>query len=223
MESAEPVVASLASARTVEAPLRARLREASIVLQADGTATGIRGLAWLTERRDDETLRRLSALQLQAMADGWSADEFARARLACLRPRRAEIAELGRAYLEGLAPGAAEAAHRMRRAGLVVQLSGEVGVEPLLGVASALGVTPDAILAPRLRFDALGAYTGCEAGPRAAGSARTRVFVGTRPSELPAAADDVFVRFTGFVAHEGPGRGESVDSFGELTRLVLGE
>ena len=210
---------------------RAIPRDAAVVLQVDGAVSGINGLAWLLARRDGSAAHRLETLQAQAVAEGWSQSELSRAALACLRPRRAEVNALGAAYRAALTPGVIDAAHRMRRAGTVVELSGEVAVEALLGVAEALGVTPDAIHAPHLRFDALGAYTGCDAGERSATIAHgygptdrpRRVFVGTGPAErLADVASDVFVRFTGVVAHEGPARGAHVGSFGELAELVIG-
>ena len=200
-----------------------RAGDVTIVLQVDGTVTCIQGLAWLAANRDATTLQRLSELQVEAMVGGWSRAEFIRARLSCLRPRRAEINALGRAYLDAIAPGAVDAAHRMRRAGLGVEISGEVGIEAMLGLADALGVTPDAIHAPRLRFDALGAYTGCDVAPREAVRGVTRTFVGTRQSELLVQAEgDQFVRYTGFIAHEGPAQGASVASFTELATMVTG-
>lgn len=208
---------------------RAALRHADVVLQVDGAVSGIHGLAWLTAQRDQATGLRAEALRRQAAAEGWSRAQLARASLALLRPRRAEVKALGAAYLASLTPGVIEAAHRMRRAGVAVELAGEVAVEAMLGVAGALGVTPDAIHAPRIRFDALGAYTGCEVSdemmPIAHGytSGRTRrVYVGTGAPEQKAAGADHFVRFTGVVAHEGPNRGEHVESFADLADLVTG-
>lgn len=217
--SSVPDLGAVADSR----PSAARVipRDASVVLQVDGAVSGIHGLSWLVARRDGAAGRRIEELQLEAARRGWSAAELTRASLACLRPRRSEISALGAAYLAALTPGAIEAAHRMRRAGLAVELSGEVAVESLLAVAGALGVTPDAIHAPRLRFDALGAYTGCELGERAVTGGTRRVFVGTGASErLASASADLFVRFTGVVAHEGPRAGAQVATFTDLAELV---
>jgi hypothetical protein len=232
MESAESVPAGRLDPAPSALHGRRRLVDAPVVLQVDGVVTRVQGLAWLMAQRDAETLRRLSDLQVEAMADDWAPDALVRARLACLRPRRAEINALGRAYLDGLAPGVVNAAHRIRRAGIAVELFGEVGVESLFHVADALGVTPDAIHGPRLRFDALGSYVGCELGERAStivhgvGSTTDRagrLYVGTRQSELLVdGARDAFVRYTGFVTHEGSSTATSVASFAELAELVLG-
>jgi hypothetical protein len=216
MEFAESVPPAPELAREPRLPRTLSLRDATLVLQADGAVTGVHGLAWLAEQRDEATVSRLAALRTEAREAGWTHDDLLRAQLACLRPRRSEINALGRAYLEALAPGAVDAAHRLRRAGLSVELSGEVAVDALFGVAHALGVPPTDIRAPRLRFDALGACTACEVTPRPPRASRSPVVVvGTRPL-----AGDHFVRFTGFVAHEGAGDGLSVESFGELAELL---
>ena len=225
MESAESPIPErrvvAAAPRPNHARASTRAGDETVVLHVDGTVTGIQGLAWLAASRDVATHARLADLQVAAMAGGWSRAEFARARQSCLRPRRSEVNALGRAYLEAIAPGAVDAAHRMRRAGVGVELSGEVGVEAMLGLADALGVTPDAIHAPHLRFDALGAYTGCDLSPRASARGVMRTFVGTRQAELLVQGDaDQFVRYTGFVAHEGPSGAASVASFAELATLV---
>jgi hypothetical protein len=225
MESAEILPTGRLDATPSVGTGRRRFTDAPVVLQVDGVVSRVQGLAWLMSQRDASTLRKLADLQVEAMADGWTADELVRGRLSCLRPRRAEINALGRAYLDGLAPGVVNAAHRIRRAGITVELSGEVGVESLFHVADALGVTPEAINAPRLRFDALGSYSGCDLSGRATASAEQggRLFVGTRQSEsLVDGTRDAFVRYTGFVAHEGISSATSVASFADLAELVLG-
>ncbi len=212
-------------------------RPESIVLQVDATISGIDGLAWLSSRRDAASAAYLVALQTESVASGWSASTHQRARLAHLRPRRAEVNELGAAYLAALTPGAALAVQAFRRAGIAVSLASEVGAEALFGVATALGVSPGELRAPRLRFDALGAYVGCDlsgsdvevhddAAWRAqAGSSASRrtVFVGTRRSPVfaPRVAD-AFIAFSGVVARDGrPDAETSVSSFHDLTALLL--
>jgi hypothetical protein len=206
-----------------------------VVLQVDSTVSAIQGLAWLIERRDPSVLTRLSELQAEAREEGWTWRDVARARLSVLRPRREEINALGQAYLKAMLPGAVEAAHRMRRAGISVALASEVAAEALFGVANALGVGPADIQAPHLRFDALGAFVSSslpmpaaeeESDPLAAGTsspAPRTLYVGTRPSELLTQAQrDSFVAFTGVVAREGvSGARETIGSFAELPALVL--
>src|SRR4051812_43674867 len=113
-------------------------RAGTVMLQVDATVTGIHGLAWLTAQRDATVMARLAALRDEAAANHWTAEQLVCARLSVIRPRRSEINALGRAYLDALAPGAAEAAHRIRRSGVDVGLSSDVAVEALFGVATAL-------------------------------------------------------------------------------------
>jgi hypothetical protein len=204
----------------------------TVVLQVDATVSSVHGLAWLIERRGDGILTRLSDLHAQAKEAGWSWAELSRARLSFLRPRRAEINALGQAYLAGMLPGAVDATRRLRRAGISVSIASEVAQEALFGVANALGLGTSEILAPRLRFDTLGAYIGCDVSalrpgadgdlPDSGADART-VYVGTRHSEMLAPTEpDSFIAFTGVVAREGaqPAR-RSVDSFEDLALLLV--
>jgi len=212
-------------------------RPESVVLQVDGTISGIDGLTWLSSRRDAASAAYLVALHKESVEAGWSASTHARARLAHLRPRRAEVNELGAAYLAALTPGAAPAVQALRRAGIAVALASEVGAESLFGVATALGVSPDELRAPRLRFDALGAYVGADlAGSdvevdedsawrssAASTVSRRTVWVGTRRSPVFAPHDtDAFIAFSGVVARDGrPDDETSVSSFHDLTALLL--
>ena len=205
-----------------------------VVVQVDATASTVDGFAWLMSRRDAEQTHRLASLHQEAAAQHWSWAELTRARLRQLRPRRAEVNELGAAYLSHLSPGVGEAIQSMRRAGMSISLASDVGAEALFGVAAALGVSPSELQAPRLRFDAIGAYVGCDvpaashvgssdaASPGPVSGARTW-YVGTRRSAMfaPRAAD-AFVLYTALVAHEGRAdAAASVDSFADLVALAL--
>src|SRR3954471_14279395 len=90
-------------------------RPDAIVLQVDATVSAIDGLAWLAARRDAATADRLAAAQHAAAAQRWGWADLTRARLKHLRPRRAEVNELGAAYLAAMLPGAADAAQALRR------------------------------------------------------------------------------------------------------------
>jgi hypothetical protein len=208
----------------------ASARPETIVLQVDATVSSLDGLTWLTGHRDAECGAQLAALQER----DWSWADLAQARLKLLRPRRAEINELGAAYRGALLPGAADAVASLRRAGVAVLLSSDVAAEALFGVAAALGVGPDELLAPHLRFDAIGSFAGSALPssnllnasaetPGLAGVTRARWFVGTRRSAMfVPRASDAFVAFTGVVAREGRSDAlASVSSFDDLAALAL--
>ena len=210
-------------------------RPDGVVLQVDATVSGVDGLAWLAGRRDAVTATQLAELQQTAATQRWGWADLTRARLKLLRPRRAEVNELGAAYLAALVPGAAEAAQALRRAGVAISLASDVAAEALFGIATALGISPNELYAPRLRFDAIGAYVGCDlntarmddvldatGSPAPAGSTRT-TFVGTRRTAVfaPRLTDD-FIAFSGVVAREGVTDGIlTVATFPELIEVVL--
>ena len=210
-------------------------RPEAVVLQVDSTVSGIDGLSWLTDRRDADSRLRLANLQREATSEGWSWTDLTRARLKHLRPRRAEINELGSAYLASLTPGSVDTANALRRAGIAVALASDVAAEALFAVATALGVSPNELYAPRLRFDAIGAYVGCDLNAARAGeeseatglhatlgSPRT-LFVGTHRSAMFAPrGSDAFVAFSGVVAREPRADAvAAVSSFHDLSALVL--
>ena len=82
-----------------------------------------------------------------------------------------------------------------------------------------------------MRFDALGAYRGCDVRPRVLATERERdprdgqprtLYVGTAQSDLAIdAADGLFLSFTGFVTVDGKASAsDSIASFDELAALV---
>ena len=203
----------------------------TLILQVDATVSRVDGVSWLSGRRDQACAAALAGLQRHASVHDDGGAELALARLKVLRPRRSEVNELGAAYAASLAPGAAEAIASLRRAGVGVILAGDVAAEALFGVAAALGVGPEELHAPRMRFDAIGAFVGCaspssDLAPRAASAgtaARNRWFVGTRPpASFASRRADAFVAFAGEVAQEGRADAlATISSFHELAALVL--
>ena len=238
MESARELSAPrLGEAGSYSADRRDALgrRPDAVILQVDATVSGIDGLAWLAARRDGAAADRLAELQNEAASQRWGWADLTRARLKLLRPRRAEVNELGAAYLAAILPGAADAAQALRRAGIAISLASDVAAEALFGIATALGVSPNELYAPRLRFDAIGAYVGCDlntarvddtsdtTGSPASTSTTRTTFVGTRRTAVfaPRLSDD-FIAFSGVVAREGLADGPvAVATFPELVEVVL--
>jgi hypothetical protein len=102
-------------------------------------------------------------------------------------------------------------------------------------VANALGVSPNEIFAPRLRFDALGAFVGCDlnaaraddeldaAGARSKSAALRTLYVGTRRSAVFAPrVTDAFVALSNGVDQDGPADAvATIASVRDLAALVL--
>jgi hypothetical protein len=178
---------------------------------------------------------RLAALRREAAEQRWGWADLTRARLKHLRPRRAEINDLGAAYLQALVPGAVDAVAALRRADIAISLASDVAAEALFGVANALGVSPNEIFAPRLRFDALGAFVGCDlnaaraddeldaAGARSKSAALRTLYVGTRRSAVFAPrVTDAFVALSNGVDQDGPADAvATIASVRDLAALVL--
>ena len=232
MESARELTSSLSDVVLPYSAERQPLAAPeTVILQVDTTVSSIDGVHWLAGRRGPACLAQLAALERSASADAPGSTELPLATLKLLRPRRSEINELAAAYASSLVPGVVATVAALRRAGVSVVLASDVSAEALFGVAAALGVGAEEILAPHLRFDALGAFVGCAAPARsdakpdgAFGSpARGRWFVGTRPpAGFTSRRADAFVAFTGVVAREGRGDAlATVGTFHELAALIL--
>ena len=208
----------------------------SLVLDVDSTVSGIEGIDWLAARRGDLVSRRVSDLTQRAMQGNIPLEEVYGTRLAEIRPRREEVDALARAYVDAIAPGAAETIARVRRSGVqVVLVSGGLR-HALLRLALSLGLGPTDVYAVPVRFDALGAYAGYDiTSPltTADGKAQVVARLGL-DGPIVAAGDgatdlamrevvDCFVAYTGFVTR--PDVVERADavaaSFADLERVVL--
>ena len=208
----------------------------SLVLDVDSTVSGIEGIDWLAARRGDLVSRRVSDLTQRAMQGNIPLEKVYGTRLAEIRPRREEVDELARAYVEALAPGAVETIARLRRSGVhVVLVSGGLR-HALLRLSVALGLGPGDVHAVPVRFDALGAYAGYDASsPLTTADGKRQVVADLHlDSPIIAAGDgatdlamrdvvDYFVAFTGFVtrANVVEKADAVVQSFADLERVVL--
>lgn len=208
----------------------------SLVLDVDSTLSGIEGIDWLAARRGDVVSRRIADLTTQAMQGVVPLEQVYGLRLAEIRPRREEVDALSRAYVDAVAPGAAESIARIRRAGIqVVLVSGGLR-HALIRLALHLGLGPADLHAVPIRFDALGAYVGFDASSPLTTTDGKRHVVGDLHLDGPiiAAGDgatdlamrdvvSTFVAYTGFVSR--PNVVEHADfvaaSFAELENLVL--
>ncbi len=211
-------------------------RFSSVVIDVDSTLCGIEGIDWLAARRGPHVAHEIARLTERAMTGEIPLDSIYGERLALVRPNAAEIAELGRAYADALAPGARESIFRMRGEGIVLALVSGGIRQAILPLALELGFDSDGIHAVPLSFDDRGAYVAHDATyPLTSQRGKATVVAGLglpRPSLAvgDGATDaamrestDAFAAFTGFARRDAVVRSADyvVSSFHELTRLVL--
>ena len=209
---------------------------ASVILDVDSTLSTVEGIEWLAARRGPEVLRDIRAVTERAMQGSVPLGAIFAERLARIRPTRAEIEALGRAYVEGMTPGATELCRRLRDAGVrAIIVSGGLR-EAILPLGGVLGIPAEDVHAVDIRFDAGGEYVSFnESSPlarnggkpevvRALDLARPLLAIGDgstdlelRTSDPPAV--DTFVAFTG-VATRAPVVAAADHVIGSLTDLL---
>ncbi|MFN2564154.1 MAG: HAD-IB family phosphatase [Gemmatimonadaceae bacterium] len=208
----------------------------AVVIDVDSTLCGIEGIDWLAARRGPHVAREIALLTERAMNGEIPLDSIYGGRLGLVRPAAAEVAELGRAYVEALAPGAREAIFRMRGEGVALALvSGGIrqAIRPL---ARELGFSEGSLHAVSVSFDDEGVYCGYDtqspltnqrgkkALVAALGLPRPVLAVGDGATDAAMReATDAFAAFTGFVRRERVVHSADyvVSSFRQLTDLVL--
>jgi phosphoserine phosphatase len=209
---------------------------ASVVIDVDSTLCGIEGIDWLAERCGPSVGSAVAAFTDQAMRGEIPLGSVYGARMALVRPPRAEIAALADAYIGALAPGAVETLQHLRRHGRRVALVSGGLREAILPVARHCGIPDGDVHAVAVRHDASGRYLGHdESSPltQAAGKAEV-VRALALPRRALALGDgatdaairpvvDAFAAFTGFVARPPvvAAADAVIDSFAQLRELVL--
>lgn len=209
---------------------------ASVVVDVDSTLCGIEGIDWLADRCGTTVGSAVTALTDQAMRGEIPLESVYGARLALVQPSVDDIAALGDAYIASLAPGAAAALDRVRRAGRrVVLVSGGLR-DAILPVARQLGLPEEDVHAVDVRRDSSGRFlvhdeqsplaraTGKSDVVRSLTLPRRTLAVGDGATDLAMRpAVDAFAAFTGFVSR--PAVVSAADgvlsSFASLTELVL--
>jgi D-3-phosphoglycerate dehydrogenase len=208
----------------------------TLVLDVDSTLCGIEAFGWLAERRGDLVSRRVADLSRRAANGSVPLQQIYGLRLTELRPRRAELDLLARAYVDAIAPATADAMCRIRRAGVQVVLLSNAPRHSLLRLALHLELGADELHAVHVGFDAVGAYTGYDAESvlTMAGGKRKLVAdlalegpvvaVGGTVSDLEMRdAVDMFIAYTGFVTNaDVVARADAAAaSFADIERVVL--
>lgn len=181
---------------------------ASVVFDCDSTLVAVEGIDELAGPHAAE----VRALTEAAMAGVVPLEEVYGRRLELIRPTRRAVAAVGRAYVAALVEDARETAAALRWLGREVRIvSG--GLAPAVqAVAQVLGLSPEAVAAVSVEFDAAGRYAGFDAASplaRAGGKAellagwrlpRPALLVGDGATDLEARpAVDAFAAYMGVV------------------------
>lgn len=129
-----------------------------ICFDCDSTLSAIEGIDELARVRGPEVFARVEAQTREAMDGKIPVEAVFGRRLELIRPRQADIAAIGRQYLEQIEPTAVATITALKAAGWTpVIVSG--GFRPIIApLAAHLGVTR--VEAVDLYFDAAGNYTG---------------------------------------------------------------
>jgi phosphoserine phosphatase len=132
----------------------------SVVLDVDSTLSGIEGIDWLAALRGAEVKAWSAALTERAMEGKLPIEAVYTERMGAVRPALAEIEQLGRTYIEYMAPRARETLTELRERGIeLVMVSGGLR-EAILPLARELGVDEQRVHAVSVFFDEEGNYAG---------------------------------------------------------------
>jgi phosphoserine phosphatase len=133
-----------------------------VVLDVDSTLSGIEGIDWLASLRGAELKAWSAALTERAMEGKLPIEAVYSERMGAIKPALAEIEQLGRVYVEHMAPRARETLMELRARGIeLVMVSGGLR-EAILPLARELGVEEQRVHAVSVFFDEEGNYAGFE-------------------------------------------------------------
>ena len=198
-----------------------------VFFDVDSTLVDFEGIDWLAGADP-----RIAELTRRAMEGEIPLEQVYSERLAIVRPTREKVAQLGAEYVAHLLPDAKETVTELRRRNVDVHLISAGVDQAVQEVARALELSPRAVHAVRLDFDADGNYAGFDRRTpltRAGGkelvilNLRSRAkgkvaLIGDGASDLEAKpALDLFIGFGGVVARDPVRRG--ADRFIDEPRL----
>ena len=208
----------------------------TVVLDVDSTLTAIEGIDWLAARRSPAVAAEVARLTERAMDGEVALDEIYGMRLALVAPTRNEVIDLGRAYIEQLAPGAAEAISAMKRAQVDVHLVSGGLLPAVQALGKAVGIRPDNIHAVPMEFDGEGRYTSFDSGCQLTKENGKRALVtslhlappvlmigdGITDAEVKPAVD-AFAAYIGFVRRKAAvdAADFTVESFEEVLKVAM--
>ena len=208
----------------------------SVVLDVDSTLSGIEGIDWLAGLRGAEVKAWSAALTERAMEGKLPIEAVYSERMGAIRPALAEIEQLGRAYIECMAPRARETLTELQACGIeLVMVSGGLR-EAILPLARELGVDEQRVHAVSVFFDEEGKYAGFEERSPLTRQDGKRITVrdmglkgpilavgdGMTDSEIRQVAEG-FAAFTGFMRREPVVQRADfvIENFDQLRELIL--
>lgn len=211
-------------------------RYSQVVLDVDSTLSGIEGIDWLASRCGAEACAAIAAMTAAAMRGDVPLESVYSARLDIVRPTRADIAGLAKAYVAAIAPGARKAIALLRSNGLQVALVSGGLRDAILPLAAYVGIEARDVHAVPLCFTDAGEYDGYDSSSALwrSGGKPTVVASIASGSEMVAVGDGMtdadlkpvvakFVAFTGFARNDRvvACADDVISSFVELPPLVL--
>ena len=153
-----------------------------ILFDCDSTLSAIEGIDELARARGPQVFAEIEAMTTAAMEGKISVEDIFARRLAIIKPRRADVAAVGRLYVERVEPTARATVAQLKAAGWTpVILSGgfRQAIEPL---AAHLGIAR--LEAVDLYFDAAGEYSGYAANYPTTRSGGKPALIAALKSEL---------------------------------------
>ncbi len=208
----------------------------SVIFDVDSTLSGIEGIDWLANLRGGDVAKWSAALTERAMCGEIPIEAVYGERMHAVKPGRPEIQQLGKVYVDRMAPKAAQTLKDLRDAKIeIAMISGGLR-EAILPLAAALGVDARRVHAVSVFFDEGGNYAGFdEASPltRQTGKKTTVVALdlkrpilavgdGMTDCEMKSAVDS-FAAFTLFTRREPVVDCADfvIENFDQLRELVL--
>jgi phosphoserine phosphatase len=152
---------------------------ASVVFDCDSTLAAIEGIDELAGPH----AAGVAALTDAAMRGEVALEEVYGRRLELIRPTRAAVDELGRAYVRALVPHARETVAALMSIGVGVRVVSGGLRPPVEAIAAELGIAADRVYAVGISFDGGGEYAGFESTSPLARSGGKEVVI--RSMDLP--------------------------------------
>ena len=134
-----------------------------VAFDCDATLSALEGIDQLAALAG--VAAQVSALTHRAMNGEVPLEAVYGERLALIRPRQRDLANIAQQYLDRTTPGARETIAALHARGVKVAIVSGGILEAILPLAAALGIAPADTFAVRLQFDENGDYTDFEPSP----------------------------------------------------------